>query len=217
MKTKSDSNEGDYRSLLILDEISKNEELTQLELSKRLGIAVGLINSYIKNLVSKGYVTVSTIPKRRYAYYLTPKGFVAQTRLTYHHLQNFTNLYRVARRDFRSLFKNISQAGITKLAFCGVDEIAEIAYISLQEAGLELEKFQVFDNASKGKRFFDYEVFPLEDVPGLDCELVLITSFKNSKEFTARLLELGIKQDVIIDISVEGWTNRFDNAGQGSE
>jgi len=43
----------DYRSFLLLDEISRNNEITQRDLSKRLGIALGLINSYIKNLASK--------------------------------------------------------------------------------------------------------------------------------------------------------------------
>ena len=211
MNSKSDSQDGDYRSLLILDEISKNEELTQLELSKRLGIAVGLINSYIKNLVGKGYVTVSTIPKRRYAYYLTPKGFVAQTQLTYQHLQNFTNLYRVARKDFRTLFKNVSRLGITSLAFCGVDEITEIAYISLQEAGLELESFRVFDSVSDGKKFFDHEILPLEDAAARDCELLIITSFKAGEQLSDKLLELGIEDEKIINISVGGWVDRIAN------
>ncbi|MBI5809657.1 MAG: winged helix-turn-helix transcriptional regulator [Deltaproteobacteria bacterium] len=91
-----DEHANGYRSLLLLDEISRNHETTQRDLSKKLGVALGLVNSYIKNLASKGYITVSTIPKQRYKYYLTPSGFVEKTRLTYQHLQNFTNLYRVA-------------------------------------------------------------------------------------------------------------------------
>ncbi len=44
-----------YRSLQILDELSNNDSLTQRELSSSLGIALGLVNSYIKNLIKKGY------------------------------------------------------------------------------------------------------------------------------------------------------------------
>ena len=51
-----------YRSLQILDELSNNDSLTQRDLSSRLGIALGLVNSYIKNLVKKGFITVKTIP-----------------------------------------------------------------------------------------------------------------------------------------------------------
>ena len=72
-----------FRSLQILDELSNNDSLTQRDLSSRLGIALGLVNSYIKNLIAKGYITVKAIPTKRYAYYLTPKGFAEKTRLTY--------------------------------------------------------------------------------------------------------------------------------------
>jgi predicted transcriptional regulator len=89
MNDKDIHQSDDYRSFLLLDEISKNNEITQRDLSERLGIALGLINSYIKNLASKGYITISQIPRKRYKYYLTPQGFIEKTRLTYHHLQGF--------------------------------------------------------------------------------------------------------------------------------
>src|SRR5574340_629821 len=111
MNNKNEQSD-DYRSLLLLDEISKGTELTQRDLSRKLNVALGLVNSYVKNLVSKGYITVSTIPRKRYKYYLTPSGFAEKTRLTYQHLQNFTNLYRVARRDFSLLFNKIQNSDI---------------------------------------------------------------------------------------------------------
>ena len=50
-------------------------DITQRRLSRELGIAVGLVNAYIKRCINKGYIKVKAIPPRRYAYYLTPKGF----------------------------------------------------------------------------------------------------------------------------------------------
>src|SRR4030066_590211 len=111
-----------YKSLLLLDEISKGEPLSQRDLSKRLGIALGLVNSYMKNLVAKGYITVKTIPAKRYAYYLTPKGFAEKTRLTYHLLQDVTNLYREARRAFKELFNRLYIEGVKSVLFAGADE-----------------------------------------------------------------------------------------------
>ena len=46
-----------FRSLQILEELSKSGSLTQRDISKRLGLALGLVNSYIRNLISKGYIT----------------------------------------------------------------------------------------------------------------------------------------------------------------
>lgn len=207
MNDKSGETE-DYRSFLVLDEISKNNEITQRDLSKKLGMAVGLVNSYIKNLANKGYITVSSIPRRRYLYYLTPKGFIEQTRLTYHHLQNFTNLYRVARRDFRTLFNTVKDnIMIKKIAFCGIDEVAEIAYLSLNEVGVEL--YAVIDSDNRGEVFFGHKIVAMEDVSALDFDLVVITSFKSGEVLTASLLEAGVDELKICDISSSGWLDKL--------
>lgn len=215
MNSKKSTDEGDYRSLLILDEISKNEELTQLELSKRLDIAVGLVNSYIKNLANKGYIAVSAIPKRRYLYYLTPKGFVAQSRLTYQHLQNFTSLYRVARRDFGAFFQSVkNDSELNRIAFCGVDEITEIAYLSLYEVGLELKA--VIDDKRAGKDFFGHTIIPLEAVTAECFDMVVITSFKDGHELAARLVGVGLKEEIIYDISRGGWLGKVAASAEGA-
>ena len=209
MNTANDNNTNrngggdDYRSFLLLDEISKDAGVTQRSMSKDLGIALGLINSYVKNLISKGYVTVSGIPKKRYTYYLTPKGFREKTRLTYAHLKNFTNLYRVARKDFSRLFANITErTNIQKVAFSGIDEITEIAYLSLKETTLELAA--VFDNDSAGKNFFGLTVRPIADVAAIKPDLIVITSFAGSSELKEKLLKAGVDETIICDISTEG-------------
>ncbi len=200
---------------MLLDEISKNQDLTQRELSSNLGIALGLINSYLKNLVSKGYVTVSHIPKKRYKYFLTPKGLVERTRLTYAHLRNFTNLYRVARRDFRQLFQAVANSNVTRVGFCGVGEVAEIAYLSLKEVNLELTG--VFDDleGSSGKEvnFFGLTVAPLSEAADAGCELLVITSFQRGDELRKALKQNRVREDAICDISKGGWLKKIDARG----
>ena len=195
----------EYRSLLVLDEISKNGNVTQRDLSKNLGIALGLVNSYIKNLVSKGYVTVSAIPSKRYKYYLTPTGFTEKTRLTYEHLRNFTNLYRVARRDFGVLFRDMESSGIKKIAFCGVDEIAEIAYLSLKEVTLELAA--IADDEKEGTKFLGQNVVSIKELKKYCPELIVITSHR-AEELRSSLLSAGVPFDAILDISNGGWIKK---------
>ena len=64
LNDEKQGNQDTYKSLLLLDEISKGEALSQRDLSKKLNIALGLVNSYIKNLVSKGYITIKAIPAK---------------------------------------------------------------------------------------------------------------------------------------------------------
>jgi DNA-binding MarR family transcriptional regulator len=210
MNNKSGDQE-DYRSLLVLDEISKNDEITQRDLSKKLGIALGLVNSYLKNLVKKGHVTVSTIPRKRYKYYLTPKGFSEKTRLTYHHLQNFTSLYRVARKDFSSLFHHLADSGVKSVAFCGVDEVAEIAFLSLNEVDIQLTG--VFDNERVGFDFFGHGIKALNEIMGLVAARIVITSFAGGERVIEELINNGVSEESLIDISKGGWLKKL-NANQ---
>ena len=185
-----------YTSLLILDELSRNGEVTQRDLSKRLGIALGLINSYIKNLASKGHITIANIPPKRYTYYLTPKGFIEKSRLAFQHLHNFNNLYRIARQDFQMLFHSLNRYNVRKLVFCGTDEVAEIAYITLQE--FELELAGVVDTEKSNKMFFGHAVRPLEELKNINYDRVLITSYQRGEELHSRLKGMGIPEEKIL-------------------
>ena len=195
---KNAENQDSYKSLLLLDEISKGESLSQRDLSKRLNIALGLVNSYLKNLVSKGYVTISQIPAKRYAYYLTPTGFAEKTRLTYHLLQDYTSIYRNARRDFRKLFDNLRNQGVGEVSFAGVDEVTEIAYLSLQEADIKLQG--VYDDDRRGKVFFKAAVAPFHDLTDTDGNIIILTTYLKRATIYKKLLDQGIAQERIFSI-----------------
>jgi len=178
-----------YRSFLLLSEISGEQQLSQRELAKRLGIALGLVNSYLKNLVSKGFVRVNNFPKNRYAYLLTPKGFAEKSRLAYQHLSYFSGLYTVARQDYLKLFRQLAAEGVKTVAFCGIDEVAEIAYLSLKETGLELEL--AMDREGAGRRFFDKQVVPPAIGMLSGNHKIVITSLKRGEELRNDLLAMG--------------------------
>ncbi len=58
----------------LLSEIAQDSMITQANLSKRLGIAVGSVNWYIKRLIKRGYLKVSHLDRTRLKYDLTPEG-----------------------------------------------------------------------------------------------------------------------------------------------
>jgi DNA-binding MarR family transcriptional regulator len=181
---------GHYRSLQILDELSNNDALTQRDLSKRLGIALGLVNSYIKNLVAKGYITVKAIPPKRYAYYLTPKGFAEKTRLTYHLLQDYTRIYREAKKNLRALFQELEDSGAKNVLFAGADEVADIAYITLQETNLKL--VGVVDGEKVGEKFFGSAVRPLKNIGEMEFDHIVVTSYLRRKQLFREIMQNGV-------------------------
>lgn len=195
MNNGSDKTPDTYRSFLLMEEIGREEPLTQRELSRRLDIALGLVNSYLKNLVAKGYVRIKAFPKNRYAYILTPQGIAEKSRLAYQHLSYFTNLYRIARQDYAALFRSLAAAGVKSVSFCGVDEVAEIAYLSLQQTGIRL--VEVMDDEQNGDTFFGFSVDSLEKGVAGGAERIVITSFKRGNALRNKLHQLGVELDRI--------------------
>lgn len=190
MNEQNEKSYESYRSLQLLSEITGEEPLSQRELSRRLGIAVGLVNSYLKNLVAKGYVRVKNFPSNRYAYLLTPQGLAEKSRLAYQHLSYFTSLYTVARQDYLDLFRRLETAGVREIVFCGVDEVAEVAYLSLQETGLKL--IAAMDDSRSGEFFFGLPIVALAEGVLQASTPIVVTSLKRRDALTEALGCLGV-------------------------
>jgi DNA-binding Lrp family transcriptional regulator len=195
MNNKPLSEDEEYRTLQILNELSDNGSMSQRALSSRVGIALGLVNSYIKNMVAKGYVKVTSIPPRKYAYLLTPRGFAEKTRLTYHLLHDYTRIYREARANLKKVFGELQGAGVKKVFFAGADEIAEIAYISLQETTLELAG--VVEDGQDREKFFGREINPVSCIAQMDYDCILVTTYFRRERIYEELVLNGAEQGKI--------------------
>jgi DNA-binding MarR family transcriptional regulator len=193
MNNKSTDQES-FRTLQLMTELEDGSTVSQRELAGRLGVAVGLVNSYLKNFVSKGYVRVKNYPRNRYAYLLTPKGFAEKSRLALQHLNYFTNLYTATRQEYLELFRQLKADGIVEVVFCGVDEVAEIAYLSLQEAGLSLA--MVIDEESGRCELFGHLILPLAEAVGVDRPIV-VTSLKRRDHLGLELVCLGVNAEAV--------------------
>lgn len=69
-------------TLGVLTAAEAQDGISQRTLAADLGVAVGLVNAYVKRCVRKGLLKVSQVPARRYRYYLTPAGFAEKAKLT---------------------------------------------------------------------------------------------------------------------------------------
>jgi len=184
-----------YRTLILLDEISKNHSITQRALSERLGIALGLTNSFIKRLGRKGYIKITTIPSNRIKYLITPKGIAEKTRLTYEFIQYSFRFYKEAKQRLLELFGSLGQKGIRDVVFYGAGELAEIAYLTLQETPLRL--VAVVDDYKIGGRLLKYRIKDPHDLTILNCDRVIVTSIRSKGEIIEKLKKMEIPLEKI--------------------
>ena len=188
-----------YRELKVLEELSVNPTLTQRHLAKELQVALGLTNLMIRRLVKKGYVEAVNVKKNRIQYLITPTGIAEKTRLSYEFLEYSLHLYREVRRVLSETLAQALVAGGRRVVFFGVGEVAEIAYVTIKELGLEL--VGVIDDQAVGKRFLGLPVRPLEDVPRLSFDCGIVSSLDGGLDaLQHRLQDLGVPDHKIIVI-----------------
>jgi DNA-binding Lrp family transcriptional regulator len=180
----------DLRTLRILEGIDEGGQLSQRRLAGRLGISLGLVNSFVRRLANKGFFKIVNTPPNRFAYVLTPKGFSEKARLSYQYINYSYSFYRDTRRRLRELFAELEGTGVESVAFAGISDFAEIAYLTLQETALTLAG--VVDDADRPNSFFGQAVLPVQAIGGLPCDRVLITGLENRDRLSAALVQQGV-------------------------
>ena len=191
-------NHNDIRTLKLLEEIEKNQVQSQRELAKKLDISLGLVNAFIKRLAHKGFFKITTIPKNRVKYILTPEGAVEKTRLTYKYIQYSYRFYKDARHKLRKLYKKLEAEGVSLIVFYGASDLAEIAYISLQETSIEM--VAVVDILKAGKQFFGYLVLEPLYLNSLSFDRILITAIESREMILDDIIKKEVPDSKIVTI-----------------
>lgn len=151
----SSSPNEDHIILGLLDAIERDSAVTQRSVSSELGIALGLANAYLKRCVRKGLIKVSEVPARRYAYFLTPQGFVEKSRLTASYLSYSFAFFRRSRAQCADIFDAALAKRQRRLALLGAGDLAEIATLVARERDVEIVgiwSFNDLENFHRGAK-----------------------------------------------------------------
>jgi DNA-binding MarR family transcriptional regulator len=186
----------DLRTLQLLEEMEKDHAPSQRDLARKLNVSLGLVNSFIKRFARKGYFKITTIPRNRVKYMLTPKGAAEKTRLTYEYIQYSFQSYRGARRKLREVFKDLVAHGVRRIVFYGASDFAEIAYVSLQETPIEM--VAVVDDKKVGKEYLGRVVTDPARLESLSFDRIFITAVRSREDVLERILEKGISRNKVV-------------------
>ena len=164
----------------LLESVERDGAQSQRKLASDLGIALGLVNAYLKRCVKKGLVKIGNVPPRRYAYYLTPHGFAEKSRLTVEYLSNSFSFFRRARGDCSAVLKAARAKNWNRVVLVGVSDLAEIATICALEQGITI--VAVVDAKSAADRFVGAPVLPsLAAVPD-EFDALVVTDLQATRE-----------------------------------
>lgn len=125
----TDERDSDRIVLGLLTSVESDGSRSQRRMAAELGVALGLVNAYLKRSIRKGLVKVGQAPARRYAYYLTPQGFSEKSRLTFEYLSSSFSLFRKAKDDYGQVFNRAHALGLRHVVLAGRSDLCEIAVL----------------------------------------------------------------------------------------
>ncbi|MFH1350873.1 MAG: winged helix-turn-helix transcriptional regulator [Pseudomonadota bacterium] len=188
----------DIHVLRLMGEIERNGNHSQRELSRRLNISLGLVNTFLKRLVNKGYFKVKTMPRNRVKYFLTPEGLARKTRLTVEYLQYSVHFYKGIKNLLLSKYSEMEEKKVKSILFFGGGEIAELAYLYLQLTNIQL--VGIIDEKRKDRDFFELQITSLDRLKEQDWDMVLLTRLEHTEQDIKNLLEIGVGMEKIAAI-----------------
>lgn len=171
-QTQSKDTEQTRIILGLLESLSHDGTRSQRHLADELDIALGLVNAYLRRCITKGLVKVGQAPARRYAYYLTPRGFSEKSRLTVEYLTSSFGFFRQAKADCTLMLETARARKLTRLVLAGRSDVAEITAICALEAGVNI--VAVVDADCKSPQFLGFPVVASFDgvTGGIDAIIV---------------------------------------------
>jgi len=187
------------RDLLLLNELDRDGGATQRTLATKLGVALGLTNLYLKRLARNGYIKITTIPRNRIRYLLTPQGFTEKSRLTYLYMQYSLSYYRDMRGRLKRMLTSLDKTNGHRVAIYGTNELAELAYLSLREMNIDCVGF--IDGDSR-ESFLSCPVSSPEGIVDWQFDRVLIADLEHAAACEEQLVQLGVPREKVFRLAL---------------
>jgi len=183
------------KTLHLLEMIAEDNPRSQRDFSNSLNISLGLVNTFIKRLVTKGYCKITSLPRNRIHYILTPAGAMEKTRLTYEYISSSYQYFKMAQKRLQLFYSGLEIEGASRIVFFGAGELGDIAFLSM--AGTQLELIDVIDPSMEGQRFAHLIVQSPLRLKNLDFDIVLVTVSDDHEMAVKTIQSAGVPEEKI--------------------
>lgn len=179
-----------------LEELESGKTTTQKELSKRLRVSIGFVNSLIKKFIKKGLIKAKQAPYKRFVYYLTPEGFIEKGKLVSNYLNSSLVIFKTLRKEFSVLFENQKKLDERcSFVLFGVTEVTEICIISALQNNVKIA--YVVDKKYKKLNFLGINVKKqISKLKGY--EKIIITDSLNTQGLYHELSKIYDKEQILV-------------------
>ena len=189
-----------YKELMILNIISKDNNVSQRDLASTCNMSLSMVNSYLEEAKNKGYISVSSNNKR-VVYSVTKKGKDRIKVLDISLLKSSLDIYNSAKVECLTFLKSIILKGYKNILFYGAGEVAEILLYVLNNSDININVLGIIDDdiLKQNTKFVDIDVISINDINKYDIDGILVSSYTNTLKINKNLIDFGFDKTKIIN------------------
>ncbi|CCH49877.1 winged helix-turn-helix transcriptional regulator [Pseudodesulfovibrio piezophilus] len=175
------------RVLAILEALTRDSNLSQFELGRRLNLSGAMVNQYLKQLQEGGLVEFLPVNGKSYHYTLTDKGKQVRRDMFSDYSSETIRLYTTIKDFVLENLRGLLDEGKTRLALFGASETCEVVLSALRDTKFQIMILLDNDPKKQGQLFNGHVVSAPQVMEQVDCDAVVITSFGKQAEIYEQL------------------------------
>ena len=123
----------DEREFELINIIGAQLVPNQRDISRQMDLSLGMTNMLIHRLLTKGYIRIKQLNKKKVEYILTPKGFAEKMQKSINYTLKTINSIGLIKRTLADVLIKASEEGARKFYVLGESDLAGLIEIVLKE------------------------------------------------------------------------------------
>lgn len=189
-----------YKRYLLLDLIYKNKSLTQREIGRLINVSLSMVNEYLNEYETAGYIKREYISKKMVKYNITDKGIEHMRVLNIGYLAELQGFYNDAKQGLYYFLNQLTEKGYKDIILYGAGEVAEIILETIKgDKRINLNVVSLIDDDIKkqGKTLVDTNINSIDFINKIEHDCVMISSHPNHKKILSNLQKINYPNDKI--------------------
>ena len=126
----------DEREFELVNIIGSEITSNQRNISKCINLSLGQTNMLLRRLITKGYIRISQMDKRRVKYFLTPQGLSEKMDKSIKYTLRTINSLSLVKERLKEILKEIYEKGERKFLILGESDLASLVEMAARELSL---------------------------------------------------------------------------------
>jgi len=158
--------------VLILEELEKNSDITQRDLSEKTGLSLGMVNLLLKKFIKKGFVKLERLNGKSFRYILTPEGFKEKSKKTIEYIKIYYQKTLIIKENIERIIR-VYGRNRTYILFGKDREMKEIIEGILKELNVDYITENDINKIDKSKIILYWDIDNEEKMKDFNSKFLL--------------------------------------------